>query len=287
MALHYDIQIAAFAMFVVGMAYLTYKDYLSFLDLGPGGTPYNFYGYLTITLLRLVALRNPREAAPVPDQLRNTGYLSKTRALPKRKVPRPEVVGIAPHRQMNQKASASMFIKLSDEIRGLAEKYPKRLRMGKSCFEKHCPALFSNRELNKTCNGEICHAHTVDGSMHLTLHPEDAEKVIQAGFGERHPLARGGWCRRFVPQGFIMIYAPRDDDELEIVMSIIRAAIGWVSGERLLGPDDDEVDFADIPKDINGTIGFDPKNDQVSQPDANMDDRGLIAEAGKQVMEVA
>jgi hypothetical protein len=188
-ALHYNIQIATVAMFIVGMAYLTYKDYLSFLDLGPGGTPYNFYGYLTITLLRLVALRNPREAAPVPDQLRNTGYLSKTQALPKRKVPRPEVVGIAPHRQMNQKASAAMFVKLSDEIRGLAEKHPKRLRMGKSCFEKHCPALFSTRELNKTCNGEICHAHTVDGSMHLTLHPEDAEKVIQAGFGERHPLA--------------------------------------------------------------------------------------------------
>lgn len=170
------------------MAYLTYKDYNSFLDLGPGGTPYNFYGYLTITLLRIVALRNPRVAGPVPDHMRHTGYLSKTEALPKRKVPRPDVVGIAPHRQTNQKPSAFMFSRLSEEIRGLADNNPERLRMGISCFEKHCPGLFSNRQLNKTCNGEICHAHPSDGSMHLTLHPEDAEKVIQAGFGERHPL---------------------------------------------------------------------------------------------------
>lgn len=50
---------------------------------------------------------------------------------------------------------------------------------------------------------------------------------------ERHPLARGGWCTRFVPVGFLMIYAPRTEEEVSVVMEIILAAIGWVSGERL------------------------------------------------------
>lgn len=50
---------------------------------------------------------------------------------------------------------------------------------------------------------------------------------------ERHPLARGGWCTRFVPVGFLMIYAPRTEEEVSVVMEIVLAAIGWVSGERL------------------------------------------------------
>lgn len=50
---------------------------------------------------------------------------------------------------------------------------------------------------------------------------------------ERHPLARGGWCTRFVPVGFLMIYAPRTEEEVSVVMEIILAGIGWVSGERL------------------------------------------------------
>lgn len=50
---------------------------------------------------------------------------------------------------------------------------------------------------------------------------------------ERHPLARGGWCTRFVPVGFLMIYAPRTEEEISVVMEIILAGVGWVSGERL------------------------------------------------------
>lgn len=50
---------------------------------------------------------------------------------------------------------------------------------------------------------------------------------------ERHPLARGGWCTRFVPVGFLMIYAPRTEEEVDVVMNIIFAGIGWVSGEPL------------------------------------------------------
>jgi hypothetical protein len=63
--------------------------------------------------------------------------------------------------------------------------------------------------------------------MHLTLHPLDAKLVIEQGWGERHPLAgRGPW----VPRGFVMVYAPRDEDEVSIVMDIVRAGAWWVGG---------------------------------------------------------
>lgn len=38
--------------------------------------------------------------------------------------------------------------------------------------------------------------------------------------------------RQYVPREFLMIYAPRDRSELEVVCRIIEAAGFWVSGER-------------------------------------------------------
>ncbi|RAL10430.1 uncharacterized protein BO97DRAFT_125848 [Aspergillus homomorphus CBS 101889] len=86
-----------------------------------------------------------------------------------------------------------------------------------------------------TCNGEVCHAHPSDGSLHLTLHPADVKLVVERGWGQRHPLARDSWWwwLRIVPPGFVMVYAPRDAEELECVLEIIRAAAWWVSGTEL------------------------------------------------------
>jgi len=66
--------------------------------------------------------------------------------------------------------------------------------------------------------------------MHLTLHPADTALVLEAEWGERHPLSNGGWLKRFVPAGFLMVYAPRTEAEIEVVMEIIRAAVWWVGG---------------------------------------------------------
>lgn len=97
----------------------------------------------------------------------------------------------------------------------------------------HGTGLFSKTTLNRTCNGEICHAHAIDGSMHMTLHPADAKLILERGWGERHPLAKGGWLTRFVPPTFLMVYAPRNEVELGVVVDIIRSAAWWVSGQVL------------------------------------------------------
>ncbi|GKZ34558.1 hypothetical protein AbraIFM66950_004871 [Aspergillus brasiliensis] len=253
-----------------------HKDYQAFLALGPGGTPSTPTGYLRICLLRLFTIRDPLEPPSLPlTLLPKTGLLNSSN-LPQRHGPRPTVAGIAPQRQMTQKASPAMYETLSTEIQNLVSHNPETLYEGTSCFEKHSTGMFcsstdtvtpttststqqqqgvvgstlKDRDISslmmsrnqqwrhrRTCNGEVCHAHPSDGSLHLTLHPADVKAVIERGWGQRHPLTRESWwwCYlRTVPTGFVMIYAPRNREELECVLKIIRAAAWWVSGEELV-----------------------------------------------------
>jgi hypothetical protein len=57
--------------------------------------------------------------------------------------------------------------------------------------------------------------------------------VLEAGWGERHPLARGGWFEKFVPEGFVMVYAPRGEEDVEVLVRIVRAGAWFVDlGEK-------------------------------------------------------
>ncbi|EOD44309.1 hypothetical protein UCRNP2_8978 [Neofusicoccum parvum UCRNP2] len=207
--------------------YLIHRDYHAFLSLGAGGTPQTLAGYLRIKLLSLFALPNTRSPAPIPADLRQNGYLA---SLPPRTGPRPDVVGIAPHRQTTQRSPAWIFEALAARLRDMARDPRNALVEGTSCFEKHGTGLFSLSPLTRTCRGEVCHVHGSDGSLHMTLYPADAKLVIEKGWGERHPIARGGFFSRFVPKHFVMVYAPRDEEEVEVVARIVGAAVWWVSG---------------------------------------------------------
>lgn len=218
---------------LIALAYTIHQDYLRFKSLGPGGTPSTWLGYAKIKFLGTFAIHNPYIPPSIPPEiyLNRSAYLTKGE-LPKRKGSRPIVQGIAPHRQLDQRPSSAVFSKLKGEILEMGNRWPKLLRHGTSCLEKHGPGLFAVKPINKSrhCIGEICHAHPSDGSMHLTLHPADAAIVILRGWGERHPLSSGGWLARFVPQGFVMVYAPRTEKEVEIVRKIVAGAAWWVGG---------------------------------------------------------
>ncbi|KAF2401074.1 hypothetical protein EJ06DRAFT_452531, partial [Trichodelitschia bisporula] len=217
-------------LLLLAFIYLIHRDYKLFLSLGPGGTPSTIAGYLRIKFLSLFALRNPYLPAPIPANLSRRQYLDD---LPKRPGPRPQVRGIAPHRQTDQRPSHALFEQLRIRINSLAAgPNGSALRLGTSCLEKHGPGLFARQPIAWTrhCNGEVCHSHPSDGSSHLTLHPRDAALVLERGWGERHPLSKGGWLARFVPAGFLMVYSPRDEEEVEVVARIVAAAVWWVGG---------------------------------------------------------
>ncbi|KAF1930755.1 uncharacterized protein M421DRAFT_418236 [Didymella exigua CBS 183.55] len=209
-------------------AFCTYHDYKAFLSLGPGGTPSTPLGYLKVKTLGLISLRDPLRPLPIPPHFRpQKGYLD---SLPARSGERPLVAGIAPQRQQTQQSDEDMYAGLVARMQSYTQEPANLLLERTSCFEKNSSGLFASSPITRTCGGEICHAHPSDGSLHLTLHPADSKIMLESGWGERHPLAKGGWFRRFVPREFVLIYAPRTEGDLQVVMQIVAASIWWVSG---------------------------------------------------------
>ncbi|OAK98726.1 hypothetical protein IQ06DRAFT_225712 [Phaeosphaeriaceae sp. SRC1lsM3a] len=223
------------------VGFYIHHDYKAFLSLGPGGTPSTPLGYLKIKLLSLMCLRDPLRPMAIPPHFRpQKGYFNPD-TLPRRSGTRPLVQGIAPQRQQTQKSTSAIYSTLVERIVDLTSDPRNRLMERTSCFEKHSSGLFTSIPITRTCGGEICHAHPSDGSMHLTLHPADAKVLLENGWGERHPLARGGWCRRFVPKEFVLVYAPRSEAEVDVVMGVVAASVWWVSGIDVRGDEDGQM----------------------------------------------
>ena len=61
----------------------------------------------------------------------------------------------------------------------------------------------------------------------MTLSLADAKEVIEKGWAQRHGLSG-----RLLPWGYVMVYAPRDEEEVEVLGRIFRAGIAFVSGGR-------------------------------------------------------
>ena len=192
---------------VIPVALLVRNDYVNFLLLGPGGTPPTFQGYARLSLYKLFLVRDVY-AAPSPDRTRNpsNGILKQ---LPYRSGPRPKVAGLAPQRQLNQPASPECYAALRKAIESLAKSDSDSLSTGTSCVEKHGFGFFARHPVTAWGNGEICHIHDIDKSMHMNLHADDIKEVLEKGWGERHPLGFTGPIKAPCPSTFIMVYAPR------------------------------------------------------------------------------
>ncbi|KAK3382468.1 hypothetical protein B0T24DRAFT_15570 [Lasiosphaeria ovina] len=235
LGMHFVDHFAFEAMIIlVPVMLLIHNDYLNFLKLGPGGTPSTPRGYARLTFYRLFTLRDPFTPPPRnPSQVPSAGILSQ-RPLPYRPGPRPSVAGLAPQRQLNQHGSLKAYSRLCAAIESLCARLPQKFVTATSCLEKHGFALFSRHPVNVCGNGEICHLHTSDKSMHMNLHPDDIKEVLEKGWGERHPLAFGkSWIMAPVPNTFCLIYAPRDESDMRIVNRIIEAAIWYTTAEQV------------------------------------------------------
>jgi phospholipase/carboxylesterase len=67
---------------------------------------------------------------------------------------------------------------------------------------------------------EFAHLHPEeDGSLHMTLPREVAAEAYERGWGEPHPHS-----------GTPLIFAPRDEDELEVVWQLLRASHEYAAG---------------------------------------------------------
>ncbi|MEA2366647.1 MAG: hypothetical protein QOI32_2159 [Thermoleophilaceae bacterium] len=74
---------------------------------------------------------------------------------------------------------------------------------------------------------EFAHLHpSPDHSLHAMLPPELVDQAIDAGWAEHHPVA----LRGLIPRTAVMLYAPRDEAELETVDSLLRASHAFARG---------------------------------------------------------
>jgi hypothetical protein len=69
---------------------------------------------------------------------------------------------------------------------------------------------------------EVFHIHGVkDTSIHAVLPPDRAREVIEKGWGEPHTYAD------FETQ--LMLYAPRDEDEIEVIAGLLRESAAFAT----------------------------------------------------------
>ena len=109
----------------------------------------------------------------------------------------------------------------------LAKSNPNFIKSGPSKIEGGAPALFvgesspNHAHYNKVPD-EFFHVHAAaEGSAHAILSATDASLVIERGWAERHGLAGRGLG---VPLSYVMIFAPRNDDEINTMIMIAKAA---------------------------------------------------------------
>ena len=139
--------------------------------------------------------------------------------LPTRRGARPATTPTNPHTQLAP-------VDLQDRLRDHALALPG-VRPGRSQVSvPGTVAFFLDEPVEKSLlpnlfAGEWGHIHPhYDGSLHLNLPTELAEKLIEAGWAEYHSLV----ARGHIPPLVVMLYGPRDEDELAVCRSIVEEA---------------------------------------------------------------
>jgi hypothetical protein len=145
-------------------------------------------------------------------------------ALPDRRGPRPRTTDGIPHQQQDQQPTNPALLD-SIASRVLAwphiSEAPSLISLeGARAFVMDAPLSGVGREAFIIAN-EFAHIHAApDSSLHAALPVEVAEEAIERGWCERHPLAgRDGFS-----SGLVMIYAPRDEQEADVVTNLLDLA---------------------------------------------------------------
>ena len=214
-----------FAAAVLAAAWVV-RDYRGWVALGPGGLPHTPRGWLTMAVLRAQAWRfDPFDTTG----LTGTGHL--TGPLPARPGLRPKVAHYPiPHRQLDQFPDPEFTSTLT--IASFVATRPT-LTVRKSFFEKHNDAAFAAPGLpihadGRVSGGEFGHIHT-DGSLHVVLTPADAANAIEHRWGQLHP-AEGRAAG--LPPTYVMLYAPRNPDEVAVAEQLLDAAAAHMTANQ-------------------------------------------------------
>lgn len=158
------------------------------------------------------------------------------RAFPEREGPRPLTTATNPHSQLDQQPAE---YRLRDVLEARIFALPNVERRPSGISVPGAHALWLSYEHAEgppeafMVGTEFAHVHPPpDLSLHLMLPEHVAPKVISAGWGELHPMALLG----MIPGTALMIYAPRSDYEVDVVLRIVEMSHSFASGHPLSDP---------------------------------------------------
>jgi phospholipase/carboxylesterase len=142
--------------------------------------------------------------------------------------PRPEVSWTIPQQQESQNAPAPLQEQLFDDVRALSgvDVGPSRISVPGARGFTLCEGSDDDQAYLVPQVGEFAHLHPAyDGSLHLVLPTELAADVSSKGWGRPHM-----WAGTRLSPGFMMVYGPRDEDELVTVRGIVAASHAYATG---------------------------------------------------------
>lgn len=150
-------------------------------------------------------------------------------AIPARQGPRPLTVPAVPHLQLDQYPPIQIIIQLIEQCLAL----PDVIERPSKIAELGTHALSLERNIGRgsieafIIDREFAHIHPLpQGSVHLALPPDSCEAVIDQGWGEFHPLTYSG----LIPPTIIMVYAPRNLEELNVVFEFVQMSYRFARG---------------------------------------------------------
>jgi phospholipase/carboxylesterase len=147
--------------------------------------------------------------------------------LPRRRGSRPEVSWVIPQQQRTQNAPAELQERLFARATALAgtRTGPSRISVpGARGLTLEHPAGPAAAFLVPEV-AEYAHVHpTYDGSLHLALPVAQAADLVAKGWGAPHP-----WAGTRLTPGFVMVFGPRDAEELETVAGVLAASHRYAS----------------------------------------------------------
>jgi hypothetical protein len=144
--------------------------------------------------------------------------------LPRRPGARPATTPTNPHTQLDQQpgdpAIVEELARRLFALPGIVEE-PSRISVPGARAATLAPGEPTGPPEAFLIGREFAHLHpSPDHSLHAMLPLDVAAEAVEAGWAEPHPVARMG----MIPPTAVMVYAPRDEAELAVVETLIRAS---------------------------------------------------------------
>jgi hypothetical protein len=145
-------------------------------------------------------------------------------ALPQRVGARPTTTPTNPHTQLDQQPTDSRWVEeLARRVFALSGvvEAPSRVSVPGARALVLAPGEAAGPPEAFLIDREFAHLHPApDHSLHAMLPIDTATEAVGAGWAEQHPVA----LRGLIPRNAVMLYAPRDEAELDVIERLVRAS---------------------------------------------------------------